>query len=80
MSSAALICALQGLIGVAIFCLVLWVLWWAATTLLKQFGIEIPGPIYTILKVIAVLILVILILRVLLSGDVCGFFLWSRLR
>jgi len=73
----ALLCALEALVFLAIICLVLFVLWWAITSLLGAAGVAIPPQVITILKVIAVLIIVIFIVRALLTGDWCGYFGWA---
>lgn len=76
----SLLCLLEALIGFAIICLVLWILWWAFTSLIAAFGVTVPAQVLVILKVIAVLILVVLLVRALLTGEWCGWLGIARLR
>lgn len=71
--AGSLLCALEGLIALAIVCLLLWVVWWALTSIAGAMGIGVPAPVLMLLKVIGVLIVVILIVRAIVTGEMCGF-------
>jgi hypothetical protein len=74
----SLLCVLESLVGLAILCLILYVLYWAVMTLLGAFGVVVPGQVITILRVIAVLIVVILIVRAVMFGEWCGILFRGR--
>jgi hypothetical protein len=71
-----LICVLEALVSLAVACLVLFIIWWAITSLMAAFNVGIPAGALVILKVILVLVLLIIILSALTSGT-CGYFGWS---
>ena len=73
----SLLCVLEALVSLAIACLILFVIWWAVTSLLSAFNVAIPAGALVILKVILVLILLIIVVRALATGEVCGFLGWS---
>lgn len=73
----SLLCLLEGLLGLVLLGAVLWVCWWAITSILTAFGVGMPAQLAVLLKVAAVLILVIIIVRAAYYGEVCGFFAWS---
>lgn len=77
--TVSLLCLLEGVVGLAIVCLLLYVLYWAATSLVAAFGIPVPAPVFVVLKVIAVLLVVIFIVRAIMLGEVCGWFGLARL-
>lgn len=71
-----LICVLEALVSLAVACLVLFVIWWAVTSLMSAFNVAIPAGALVILKVILVLVLLIIIISALTSG-MCGWFGWT---
>ncbi len=71
-----LMCILEALVSLAIACLVLFIIWWAVTSLMAAFDVSIPAGALVILKVILVLLLLIMIVSALTSGS-CGYFGWS---
>jgi hypothetical protein len=73
---ATLLCLLGGLISLALIAIVLYVLWWALTTILAALGIAIPATILILLKVIAVLIVVIVVVQAVYYGSFCGYLPW----
>ena len=67
-----LLCLLQALLTLAVICLILYVIWWAVIKLLGVFEIPLPPKLVDIIKIIAVLILAIIIVRAILTGEYCG--------
>jgi len=72
-----LLCALQALLVLAVICLAFWLFWWLFTWLLSTgFGVTISPRVLALCQIIAVLILAIIVLRALVTGDICGLGWW----
>ena len=67
-----LICVLQALLTLAVICLILYVVWWVVRSLLGVFEIPLPPKLVQIVQIIAVLILAIIVVRAVMTGDYCG--------
>lgn len=77
--AASLLCVLDTLLGLAILCLIVWLVYWVVTSLLGVSLPPIPERGWNIIKIVILLLVLIIIVRAAL-GDWCGFGMFARWR